>query len=256
MKKYGGVFSGRRVVARILKSMNDTQNLSPESFVVSAGRPAPEHDAPVNPPVVFSSTFRGAGTVNTQQDKVYARFYNPTWNGFEDVVAGLEGAQQPGLVFASGMAAIASVMNLVPVGSTIFVPKHAYMASITIAQDLQRRGIATVIRIDLEDTEATLHQLREVAREQKLSPEIVDFSAPKALLWLESPTNPMLEVADLKSLLAEARALGIVSAVDNTFATPIAQQPLALGADIVVHSATKALAGHSDVLMGITVTCS
>lgn len=227
--------------------------VSAETFVVSAGRPAHEHDAPVNPPIVLSSTFRGAGAV-ISDDKVYARFDNPTWNGFEEVVAGLEGASLPGIVFPSGMAAIASVMDLVPVGSTILLPQHTYMASVTLAHDLEKRGISRVIRLDIEDTETVLETLRTTAEEAGTSPETVNYAAPKVLLWMESPTNPMLEVADLPVILAEAQRLGIVSAVDNTFATPLAQQPLTLGADVVVHSATKYLAGHSDVLMGITVT--
>ena len=87
-----------------------------------------------------------------------------------------------------------------------------------------------------------------------MTPENVNYSSPKVLAWLESPTNPMLEVGDLPEILAAARRLGVVTAVDNTFATPILQRPLDLGADVVVHSATKFLAGHSDVLLGMTLT--
>lgn len=238
----------------MLSDMSNSENVTPETFVVSAGRPAPEHDAPVNPPIVLSSTFRGSVPVDPVNDKVYARFNNPTWEGFEEIVAGLEGASEPGLSFASGMAAIASVLDLVPVGSTILMPKHAYMASVTIVEDLRRRGIAELVRLDIEDTDSVIEAMRVAATEAGVSAENVDYSAPKVLLWLESPTNPMLEVADLPTVLAEARKLGVVSAVDNTFASPMLQQPLKLGADVVVHSATKYLAGHSDVLLGVTAT--
>ena len=119
--------------------------MSAETYVVSGGRPAHEHDAPVNPPIILSSTYRGAGTVDTVSDKVYARFANPTWEAMEEVVAGLEGGTH-GLLFPSGMAAIASILDLVPVGSVILIPKHAYMASITMSKDLQKRGIAEVVR--------------------------------------------------------------------------------------------------------------
>ena len=227
--------------------------MSAETYVVSGGRPAHEHDAPVNPPIILSSTYRGAGTVDTVSDKVYARFANPTWEAMEEVVAGLEGGTH-GLLFPSGMAAIASILDLVPVGSVILIPKHAYMASITMSKDLQKRGIAEIVRIDLEDTTSVIAAFEDAAARTGVTPETVDYAAPKVLAWLESPTNPMLEVADLPTICAAAKRLGVVTAVDNTFATPILQKPLSFGADVVVHSATKFLAGHSDVLLGITVT--
>jgi cys/met metabolism PLP-dependent enzyme len=96
--------------------------------------------------------------------------------------------------------------------------------------------------------------MEDAASRAGVTPENVNYLAPKVLVWLESPTNPMLEVADLPALLSAARRLGIVTAVDNTFATPILQRPLDLGADVVVHSATKFLAGHSDVLLGMALT--
>lgn len=233
--------------------MTHPENISLETFVVSAGRPEHEHDAPVNTPITLSSTYRGAGTV-TSDNRVYSRFSNPNWDDFEEVVAGLEGADLPALVFPSGMAAIDSVMNLVPVGSTILIPKHVYMASATLANDIAQRGICDVVRIDLLDTESVIEAMEIAAANRGTNADNINYAAPKVLLWLESPTNPMLEVADLPVILEAARRLGIVSAVDNTFATPVVQKPLAMGADIVVHSATKYLAGHSDVVMGVTVT--
>lgn len=230
------------------------QKLSPETLAVSAGRPAHEHDAPVNTPIMMTSTFRGAGTVDTINDKVYARFDNPSWNGLEEVIADLEGASLPGLLFASGMAAVAAVEDLVPVGSAILIPKHAYMASISIAKKLERRGITEVIRIDVDDTQGAIEAIEAAAAARGVTAQNIDYAAPQVLLWLESPTNPMLEVADLPALIEAAQRLGVVTAVDNTFATPLLQRPLQLGADIVVHSATKFIAGHSDVVLGLAVT--
>ena len=231
-----------------------SERFSADTFVVSGGRPAHEHDAPVNPPIILSSTYRGTDTVDTVNDRVYARFANDTWEGMEEVVARLEGATQPGLLFPSGMAAVASVIDLVPVGSVILVPKHAYMASVTMCKDLERRGIAEVVRYDLEDTASVIAALEDAAARTGITPGTVDYAAPKALIWIESPTNPMLEVGDVPAICAAAKRLGVVSAVDNTFSTPLVQRPLSFGADVVVHSATKFLAGHSDVLLGVSVT--
>lgn len=227
------------------------QNLSPQTRLVAGGRPAHRDLAPVNPPISMSSTFRQIGPTDLNS---YARFTNPSWDGLEQVVADLEGAELPGLLFASGMAAVAAVQDLVPVGSIILLPKHTYMASVSMAKRLEARGIATVVRLDIENTESVIAELEKAAATAGVSPENVNYADPKVLLWMESPTNPMMEVADLPAILGAARKLGIVSAVDNTFATPLGQNPLLLGADVVVHSATKAIAGHSDVLLGITVT--
>ena len=229
---------------------NHDMNYSAETYVVAGGRPAHEHDAPVNPPIVLTSTYRGVDAVNIEHDRVYARFSNPTWEGMEEVVAKLENASQPGLLFPSGMAAVSSVIDLVPVGAIVLIPKHAYMASVTLCKDLERRGIIELVRVDIEDTASVIAALEDAASRAGVTPENVNYSSPKVLAWLESPTNPMLEVGDLPEILAAARRLGVVTAVDNTFATPILQRPLDLGADVVVHSATKFLAGHSDVLLG------
>ena len=156
-----------------------SERFSADTFVVSGGRPAHEHDAPVNPPIILSSTYRGTDTVDTVNDRVYARFANDTWEGMEEVVARLEGATQPGLLFPSGMAAVASVIDLVPVGSVILVPKHAYMASVTMCKDLERRGIAEVVRYDLEDTASVIAALEDAAARTGVTPGTVAYAAPK-----------------------------------------------------------------------------
>ncbi|MDO4919251.1 PLP-dependent aspartate aminotransferase family protein [Kocuria sp.] len=209
-----------------------------DTVVVAAGRPDHSHDAPVNPPVVLTSTYRGVGAV-AEGDRSYARSTNPTWEALEDVLARLEDAPCPALAYASGMAAITAVLTLVPVGGTLVLPRHSYQGSMQLARRWEQRGIFTVRTVDIADTGATLAALDGAD-----------------MLWVESPTNPMLEIADLPVLLRGARERGVLSAVDNTFATPLLQRPLTLGADLVVHSATKYLAGHSDVLMGAVLCAS
>ncbi|MFI7493986.1 trans-sulfuration enzyme family protein [Kocuria sp. M4R2S49] len=210
--------------------------LRPDTVLVAGGRPAPEHDAPVGPSIVLTSTYRGSGDLD-DQNRTYGRFSNPTWEDVEDVLARLEQAQLPGLLYASGLAAVASVLALVPAGGRLVLPRHSYQGSLALAADLESRGMLTVRAVDVTDTE-----------------EVVAALDAADLLWLESPTNPMLEVADLPALLAAARERGVLTCVDNTFATPLLQRPLEHGADVVVHSVTKYLAGHSDVVLGAAVT--
>jgi cystathionine gamma-synthase len=211
-------------------------DLRPDTVLVAGGRPAPEHDAPVGPSIVLTSTYRGSGGLDAE-DRTYGRFSNPTWEDLEDVLARLERAELPGLAYASGLAAVASVLSLVPAGGRLVLPRHSYQGSLALAADLESRGLLTVRTVDVTDTE-----------------DVVAALDAADLLWLESPTNPMLEVADLPALLAAARERGVLTCVDNTFATPLLQRPLEHGADIVVHSVTKYLAGHSDVVLGAAVT--
>ncbi|MFI7484058.1 trans-sulfuration enzyme family protein [Kocuria sp. M1R5S2] len=211
-------------------------SLRPDTVVVAGGRPAPEHDAPVGPSIVLTSTYRGSGGLDPA-DRAYGRYSNPTWEDVEDVLARLEGAERPGLLYASGLAAVASVLSLVPAGGRVVMPRHSYQGSLALAADLVSRGLLTTTAVDVADTE-----------------EVVAALDGADLLWLESPTNPMLEVADLPALLAAARERGVLTCVDNTFATPLVQRPLDHGADVVVHSVTKYLAGHSDVVLGAAVT--
>jgi cystathionine gamma-synthase len=204
--------------------------------VVSAGRPPHAIDQPVNPPIVLSSTFHSLGAPGAGE-KVYGRFTNPTWDPLEETIATLEGCELPALAYASGMAAVAAALSLLPVGGTIVIPAHAYNGSLSLVAELQGTLGLTVRHVDLADTEAAIAAF-----------------AGADMAWLESPTNPMLEVADLPVLLAAARAAGVLSVVDNTFSTPLRQRPLAQGADVVVHSATKYMGGHSDVVLGAVVT--
>jgi cystathionine gamma-synthase len=205
------------------------QDLAPASILVSAGRQPRVPGAGVNAPLELSSTYVADGAVD------YARAGNPTWTAFEEALGALEGG--PALVFSSGMAAIAAALSLAPPGAVIVAPIHAYGGTGTILESLEKQGRARLRRVDISDTSAMLAAL-----------EGAD------VLWAESPTNPMLEVADLPRLFEAAHAAGGLALCDNTFATPLVQRPLSMGADVVIHSVTKYLAGHSDVILGATVT--
>ncbi|MFJ3959042.1 trans-sulfuration enzyme family protein [Arthrobacter sp. NPDC090010] len=220
--------------------MHDSLDLSPDSLVVAGGRPERGRDASVNPPVVLSSTFLGTGPLGPG-DRGYGRYANPSWEPFEEVLGQLEHAGEPALLFSSGLAAVSAALSLVPLGGTVVMPGHSYAGTVQMASELAEKGLFSLQLVDVTDTREVLAALH---RE----------SGPIDLLWLESPTNPMLGVAELPALLDAARSAGILTVVDNTFCTPLVQRPLLLGADLVLHSVTKYLAGHSDVVLGALVT--
>jgi len=206
----------------------DTTPLSIETLVVGVGRPPAEPNQPLNTPIVAASSFHAGG------DFEYARETAPTTQALETAIGALE--QGTAIVYSSGMAAANAMMDLVPMGAVVVAPSAAYTG---VA--LRLRELAAIGRIDLRIV------------------EVDDTAAVTAacegahLLWVESPTNPLLQVADLEACIAAAHRAGALVLVDNTFATPILQTPLTLGADVVMHSVTKALSGHSDVIMGALV---
>src|SRR6478735_7570963 len=202
--------------------------LHPETIAVVAGRPLRTADQPLNTPITMASTYGAGG------DLEYGRYANPTWTAFEETLGALEGGRC--LTFGSGMAAICTVLDLLDVGQRVVAPRHAYTGTLVRLAELVERGRLGADLVDITDSEAVL-----------------TAAEGAAMVWLESPTNPALEVADIAAIAAGARAGGAIVVVDNTFATPILQRPLELGADIVVHSATKYLAGHSDLLLGAVV---
>ncbi|MDO9455509.1 PLP-dependent aspartate aminotransferase family protein [Nocardioides sp.] len=207
----------------------DEPGLTPATVAVTAGRPPHDPDQPLNVPITMASTYVGGG------DLEYGRYANPSWAAFEDTLGQLEGGRC--LAFSTGMAAVLTVFDLVGLGAKVVIPEHAYQGSLVALADLESRGRLTSVLVDIEDTDA-----------------VVAACEDAALVWIESPTNPALEVADIETIARAAHEAGAVVVVDNTFATPLLQQPIDLGADIVVHSATKYLAGHSDVLLGALVT--
>lgn len=203
------------------------ETLAPASLAVAAGRPAREPGAPVNLPPVLSSTYAAGGPVS------YARVGNPTWSALEDVLARLEGAGSQALAFASGMAAISAVADLVEVGGTVVGQRIAYSGTRGLLGRWNQSG-----RITLREAAPTTADL------------VAALHGGAQLCWIETPTNPTLDVIDIAEVARAAHRAGALVVVDSTFATPLGQRPLDLGADIVVHSATKYLSGHSDVLLG------
>jgi cystathionine gamma-synthase len=218
-------------------------SLSAETVVVAAGRPPRERDEPVNPPIVLSSTYFGTGALG-DGDRGYGRYSNPTWDPFEGALGQLEGSELPGLLYASGLAAVSSALSLLPAGGVLVMPSHSYAGSLVMATELAQKGFLELRTVDIADTDAVKEQL---------APQGPDAKAAR-MLWLESPTNPMLGIADIRELITAAHQVGAMVVTDNTFSTPLVQQPLALGSDVVLHSVTKYLAGHSDVVLGALVT--
>lgn len=212
-----------------MSSAPDPRHLRPATVAVTSGRPAHEPDNPLNTPITMASTYVAGGEVE------YGRYGNPTWTAFEHALGQLEGGRA--LAFSSGLAAVATVLDLVGHQHKVVAPRHAYNGSILQLADLEARGRISAVLVDITDTDA-----------------VIAACSDASLVWLESPTNPALEIADLPPIVEAAQTAGAYVVVDNTFATPVLQQPLSLDADIVVHSATKFIAGHSDVLLGALVT--
>lgn len=198
------------------------------TMVVTAGRPPRVPDAPLNEPPILASSFIAGGP------QEYAREGTGSTLAIEEAIGMLEGGTAT--VFSSGMAAANAAMDLVPMGGLVVAPSAAYTGVAVRLRELDALGRIRLAIVDVEDTAA-----------------VSAACAGAAMLWLESPTNPLLEVADLPACIEVAHRNGAIVLVDNTFATPILQQPLALGADLVMHSVTKALSGHSDLLMGALV---
>jgi len=201
----------------------------PSTWVIYGGRPMAPGE-PLNVPPVMASNFRLPG------DRYYSRSEGtPTQIAFEELMGGLEGGRS--LAFSSGMAAVACIFHGLPVGSVVAIPEDPYHAVSGLAVEGEQQGRWSVRRINLADTEAW------IAAGQQAD-----------LLWLESPANPLMTVADLPGICSAPRKQGCVVAVDSTFATPLVQRPLEYGADIVMHSATKFIGGHSDLLAGVLTT--
>jgi len=203
---------------------------------IHAGQSPDPSTGAIMPPIYATSTYvQSSPGVHKGLD--YGRSHNPTRWAWERNVADLEGGSQA-FAFASGLAAISTVLELIPAGSHVVSGDDIYGGSFRLFDKVRRHSAA-------------------------LSFSYVDFTQPEnliaaltpqtKLIWIETPTNPLLKLADLRALAEIARSRGILTAVDNTFASPFNQRPLALGIDIVVHSATKYLNGHSDVIGGVAV---
>ena len=203
-----------------------------DTRAVHAGQAPDPATGAVVTPISLSTTFAQDG-VGGHKGFEYSRSGNPTRAALEACVASLESARH-GLAFASGLAAEDNVLRLVPPGGRVVLGNDAYGGTF--------RLIARVWGpLGMQWTAADLTDVDALAG---------DWPADTAMVWLETPTNPLLTCVDIEAVAAVAHERGALVVVDNTFATPYLQQPLALGADIVVHSATKYLGGHSDVVGG------
>lgn len=205
--------------------MND-RPLSPRTVAVSAGRPDGP-GAPLNTPIVLASNFREGGE--------YGRTHGTdTWAALETAIGALEGGRA--ISYSTGMAAAAAVLYaLAP--KVLVIPRWSYMGVRALLAEHEQQGHLQVRPVDIAATD-----------------EVVAALDGADMLWIETPTNPTLDVADLPALVAAARTRGVRTVVDSTFATPLLQRPLEHGADVVMHSATKFIGGHSDLMLGVCVT--
>jgi cystathionine gamma-synthase len=206
-----------------------------ETLFVHAGR-RPDPTGGISPPIHLSTTFERNERNELVSDFSYVREGNPTEALLEEALAPLEGGQAA-LAFGSGMAAASALLQSLASGAHLVIPDDAYYGVRVAAEDYLRPWGITTDVVAMDDLETLRAALRR----------------PTRLVWLESPSNPLLKVTDLTAAIEIARAAGAATVVDNTFATPLLQRPLALGADAVLHATTKYIGGHSDLQGGVLV---
>ncbi|AMN45995.1 cystathionine beta-lyase [Steroidobacter denitrificans] len=204
---------------------------------IHAGQAPDPATGAVMPPIYTTSTY-AQSSPGVHQGYEYSRTANPTRGAWERCIADLEGGTH-GFAFASGMAATATLLELIDGGSHIVAMDDLYGGTFRLFERVRRRTA------NLEITFADLAQPGALEAAVR---------ADTRMIWMESPTNPLLRLVDIAAVSAFARRQGILTVVDNTFASPWVQRPLELGADIVMHSATKYLNGHSDMIGGVAVT--
>lgn len=209
----------------------------PQTRVVRAGIDTDASHNAVTPPIYLSTSF-SFDNLNERGAYDYSRSGNPTRDLFGEAVADLEGGAV-GCVTSSGMGAISTtVLALLPPGGTLLAPADCYGGSWRLFDALAQTGRLVLRLVDFSDLDAAQAAI----------------AAGVDLVWLETPSNPLLRITDIAAVCAAAHAVGVLVVADNTFASPVVQRPLELGADVVVHSATKYLNGHSDVVAGVIVS--
>ena len=216
--------------------MSASNVLHPATLAVQAGAEPDAETGAVVPPIHLATTFKHAPDGTRIAGYEYQREGNPTQDRLETALAALESGAAA-LAYASGMAAISGILDSLPNGASILIPDDCYSGLRFLAHEfLPERGIHA-IAVDMADLQAVESACAEAV----------------ALIWVETPSNPRMKVCDIAALAAIAHRHDALLACDNTFATPILQRPLALGADVVMHSTTKYVGGHSDVLGGALV---
>ena len=207
-----------------------------ETLAVHAGGEPDAETGAIAPPIHLATTFRHGPAGERIAGFEYVREDNPTQQRLETALAALEQGEAA-LAFGSGMAAMSAMLESLPNGSRVLIPRDCYTGLRVLAGEfLPLRGIEAVA-VDTGDAAAVAAALDDKVR----------------AVWLETPSNPQLQVADIAAIAALTRAHGALLCCDNTFATPVLQQPLRLGADVVMHSTTKYFGGHSDVMGGALV---
>ena len=203
---------------------------------IHAGQSPDPTTGAVMPPIYATSTY-AQSSPGVHQGFEYSRTHNPTRFAYERCVAGLEGGSR-GFAFASGLAASSTILELLDTGSHVICMDDVYGGTFRLFERVRRRTAGLDFSfVDLTDVAALEAAIRPNTR----------------MLWVETPTNPMLKIVDLQAVSAVAKKHGLLVVADNTFASPILQRPLEHGADIVMHSATKYLNGHSDMVGGMAV---
>jgi cystathionine gamma-synthase len=218
---------------RIIKQKGVKALVKTETLLAQLGNRSDQHTGTVNPPVYFSTAYRHEG-IGQSNGYDYVRTGNPTREILEQAIASLEQADQ-GYACSSGMSAISTVLSLFRSGDELVVSKDLYGGTYRLLeQGFAKWGLVSKYA-DTSDIDAVSRQITPQTK----------------AIFLETPTNPLMQQADIEAVAAIARQHGILLIVDNTFYTPVLQQPIRLGADIVIHSATKYLGGHNDVLAGL-----
>ena len=209
-----------------------------ETLAIHAGQEPDPQTGAVVPPIYQVSTYKQDGVGGVRDGYEYSRTANPTRHALEECLAALEGGRRA-LAFASGMAAEDALLRTVCTpGDHVIIPDDAYGGTYRLMARVFAGWGVSYRAVPISDVAAVRDALAE---------------RPARVLWAETPTNPLLSIADIAALADVAHQAGALLVVDNTFASPYLQQPLALGADAVVHSTTKYLGGHSDVVGGAVV---
>jgi cystathionine beta-lyase len=216
--------------------MDETKQFSLETRVIHGGQEADPLTGAVMPPIYATSTY-AQSSPGKHKGFEYSRTHNPTRFAFERCAANLESGAR-GFAFASGLAAISTVLELLKPGDHVIVSDDVYGGSYRLFERVRKHSAGLEFSfVDFTDLQQINAALKNNTR----------------MIWVESPSNPMLKVFDLKAIAQFAKQHSLISVADNTFATPILQRPLELGFDLVVHSVTKYMNGHSDVIGGVAI---